>query len=312
MPLHPQFDTFLKQIAAAGAKSFHEMSVSDCRQAYRAFQASLPPSAQTLSAVEDRQITGPAGPIRLRVYRPPGATPHPLLVYLHGGGWVVGDLDTHDKVCRELCGGVGAIIVSVESRLAPEHKFPAAVDDGLAATAWAFRHASELRGDPARIAIGGDSAGATLATVIARRRRDAGAAPLAAQLLVYPAAHLDGTVTPSMIDNAIGYRLQRADMEWFRNHYLRTDADGRHPDVSPLRAENLSCLPPALVMTCEFDPLRDEGETYGRALQAAGVPVTVSRHDGAIHGTLNFCTAMEPGRQMMDEAVRWLRERLAV
>lgn len=307
MPLHPQFDALLKQIAAAGAKSFHEMEVDDSRKAYRAFQTALPASRQALAAVEDREIPGPAGAIRVRIYRPSGTAPLPVLVYLHGGGWVVGDLDTHDKVCRELCAGVGALTVSVDYRLAPEHKFPAAVDDSLAATEWVCRHAAELGGDPARVAIGGDSAGATLSTVVARRLRDAGAPGLAAQLLVYPAARLDATVTQSMIDNATGYRLQRADMEWFRSHYLRSDADGLHADASPLRAADLADLPPALVQTCEFDPLRDEGEEYGRALRVAGVATTVSRYDGAIHGALNFCTSLEPGRQMMDEACGWLR-----
>ena len=167
-----------------------------------------------------------------------------------------------------------------------------------------------LQGDAKRIGIGGDSAGGNLSAAIAQRLRDTTSLRLAAQLLVYPATCLDGTTTQSMIDNATGYRLERADMDWFRNHYLASDADGQHPDASPLLARNLAGLPPALVFTCEFDPLRDEGEDYGRALQAAGVPVVISRYDGAIHGTLALFTVMELGRQMMDESVRWLRETL--
>ena len=310
MPLHPEVSAFLAKVAAAGGKSFHQLPHTDCRRGYAMLQASLPPSREQVARIEDRRIEGPGGPMPLRIYTPEGGGPFPVLVYFHGGGWVIGSPETHDKICRELCGRVGAVTVSVDYRLAPEHKFPAAVEDCVAATRWVFENIGVLQGDVARVAVGGDSAGGNLAAVISRHLRDTTDWRIAAQLLAYPSTRLDGTTTQSMIDNATGYRLERADMDWFRNHYLASDADGQHPDASPLLARNLAGLPPALVFTCEFDPLRDEGEDYGRALQAAGVPVVISRYDGAIHGTLALFTVMELGRQMMDESVRWLRETL--
>jgi acetyl esterase len=310
MPLHPDVEAFIKQITAAGGKPFHQMEVAPCRAGYKTFQVSLPQSQQKLARVEDRLVPGTAASVRSRIYTPHGSGPFPVMVYFHGGGWVVGDIETHDKICREISGRVGTITVSVDYRLAPEHKFPAAVDDAFELTMWAHKNAHALNGDPARLAVGGDSAGGNLAAVVARRVRDANQAKLAAQLLAYPATRLDGHVTQSMIDNATGYRLERADMEWFRSHYLNAESDGQNPDASPLLAADLSNLPPALILTCEFDPLRDEGEDYAHALKAAGVPVTLKRYEGTIHGALNFFTFMEPARRMMDESVQWLKDKL--
>ena len=310
MPLHPQVRDLLKQIADSGAKPYHQVSVEEARRAFAA-RALLPPSQAIVATVEDRSIAGDDGnDIDVRIYTPPGTPPFPLLVYFHGGGWVVGNLDTHDHVCRELCGRAQVVVVSVDYRLAPEHRFPAAVHDSLAATRWAATHARALGADPSRVAVGGDSAGANLAAVVALQLRDDGGPPLAAQLLVYPAVRMDGTVTPSMTENGVGYGLQRADMEWFSAHYLPSSEAGRDPRASPLLAPSLANLPPALVQTCEFDPLRDEGEDYARALRAAGVDVTVTRYDGSIHAAWNLFTVLEPGRRMIDQAVAWLRERL--
>lgn len=310
MPLHPQIDGFLKQMAAAGGKGFHEMEVGECRQVFGGLIGSLPPSQAKVANVADRHIPGPGGDLKVRVYTPEGRGPFPALVHFHGGGFVIGDLATHDAVCRELCGGVGMVVVAVDYRLGPEHRFPAAPDDCTAATHWVAANAASLNVDATRLCVGGDSAGGNLATVVAQRLRDGNGPRLAAQLLIYPVARLDGVASRSMIDNAKGYLLERTDMEWFASHYLTSAADGQNPAASPILAKSLAGLPPALVLTCEFDPLRDEGEDYGRAMQAAGVPVTISRHDGTIHATWSFCTALEPGRKMMDEATRWLRETL--
>jgi acetyl esterase len=310
MPLHPQVQALLKQIADSGAKPYHQVSVDEARRAF-ATRAMLPPSAVAVAKVEDRFIAGPDGNrIGLRIYTPLGTGPFALLVYFHGGGWVVGNLDSHDSVARELCGRANLVVVSVDYRLAPEHRFPAAVDDCLAATRWAAEHAASLDADAARLAVGGDSAGGNLAAAVALQLRDEGAPAIAAQLLVYPAVRMDGTVTPSMIDNAVGFGLQRADMDWFCAHYLPSPQAGLDWRASPMLAPSLSNLPPALVQTCEFDPLRDEGEAYAQALRAAGVDVVATRYDGSIHAAWGLFTVLEPGRRMVDEAVGWLRERL--
>ena len=310
MPLHPQVHALLKQIADSGAKPYHQVSVDEARRAFAA-RALLPRSEVVVAKVENRSISGAdATQVPVRIYTPNGTGPFPLLVYFHGGGWVVGDLDSHDSVCRELCGRADVVIVSVDYRLAPEHRFPAAVDDCLAATRWAATHAVSLNADASRLAVGGDSAGGNLAAVVALHLRDEGGPSIAAQLLVYPAVRMDGTVTQSMIDNAVGYGLQRADMDWFCAHYLPSTDAGRHPHASPLLAKSLANLPPALVQTCEFDPLRDEGEEYARALKAAGVEVTATRYEGSIHAAWGLFTVLEPGRRMVDQAVEWLREHL--
>lgn len=310
MPLHPQIEGLLQQMAAAGGKGFHQMEVDECRQTFGGLLNSLPPSQQKIASAQDRGIPSPNGPVKVRVYTPEGSGPFPVMAFFHGGGWVIGDLETHDSLCRELCGAVGMVVVSVDYRLAPEHKFPAAPDDCVAVTRWIAANAAALNADTSRIAVGGDSAGGNLAAVVAQRLRDEDALKLAAQLLIYPVVHLDGVATPSMIDNAEGYLLTRKDMEWFGGHYLASPADGQNVSASPILAKSLAGLPPALVLTCEFDPLRDEGEKYGKALQAAGVPTTISRHDGTIHATFSFFTALEPGRRMADEAIRWLKEQL--
>jgi acetyl esterase len=224
-----------------------------------------------------------------------------LLVYFHGGGWVLGGLDTHDSVCRELAHGAGAIVVSVDYRLAPEHKFPAAADDCYAAVVWAAAHATEIGADPTRIAIAGDSAGGNLTCVIALQARDKDGPRLCFQLPVYPVTNhsLD---TPSYRENATGYLLETDSMAWFWGHYLATDADGEHPYASPLRAASLRGLPPALVITAEFDPLRDEGEAYAKRLETAGVPTQLRRFDGMIHGFFGMSAIMDKAKAAIAES----------
>ncbi|MGQ0620927.1 MAG: alpha/beta hydrolase [Panacagrimonas sp.] len=311
MPLHPQVEGFMKQLAAVGGKPFHQMPVAECRAALAGLFGMMPPSTEKIASVDNRRIPGAAGDIAVRIYTPEGAGPFPVLSYFHGGGWVLGDLDGYDPLCRELCGGASCVVVSVEYRLAPEHKFPAAPEDCVAAVKWVAANAVSLKGDASRLAVGGDSAGGNLAAVVAQRLRDENGPRLCAQLLIYPCTQLVGS-TPSMIENAEGYLLERKDMEWFAGHYLNSPADGRSINASPAFATSLAGLAPALVITAEFDPLRDEGEAYGDAMRKAGVDVTVSRYDGAIHAFFSFFGIMEPGRRAVDEAIRWLREQFRV
>ena len=217
---------------------------------------------------------------------------------------------THDATVRALTNAAGCVAVSVEYRLAPEHKFPAAADDSYAAARWVADNAAALNGDPSRVAVGGDSAGGNLAAVVALMARQRGGPPLVHQLLVYPVTDFN-FATPSYRENAQGYLLGRTDMVWFWNHYLRDEADGGNPLASPLRAEDLRGLPPALVITAEYDPLRDEGEAYAEKLRAAGVPVTCTRYDGMVHGFFNMFVAVDRAKDAIRQAADALREAFA-
>ncbi len=236
----------------------------------------------------------------MRVYTPEGEGPFPLLVYFHGGGWVLGNLDTHDPLCRALANESGCVVVSVDYRLAPEHRFPAAVEDCYAAAGWVAANAALLKGDPKRVAIGGDSAGGNLAAAVALKAQDQGGPALAYQLLLYPITNYSFD-TVSYRENARGYLLSREDMVWYWDHYLGPEGEGLDPYASPLRAEDLRGLPPALVITAEYDPLRDEGEAFAARLAAAGVPVTATRYDGLVHGFLRFARAMGQGRRALEQ-----------
>lgn len=310
MPLHPQVQGLLQQLADNGVKKFHEMEHTEARAMFLGLCQTLPPSTVTLASVTDRSVSGPGGDFGVRVYTPLGKGPFPVLTYFHGGGWVFGSVDTHDGVCRELAAGAGCVVVSVDYRLAPENKFPAAPDDAFAAVKWVAQNAGSLNVDASRIAVGGDSAGGNLSAGVAQRCRDENGPKLAAQLLIYPVARVDGVESASMKANAEGYLLEKADMEWFVGHYLGTPADGVNVRASPLLAKDLSKLPPAMVITAEYDPLCDEGEAYADAMAKAGVPVTKSRYDGAIHGFYQFYPALEQGQQAIAESCKWLREQL--
>ena len=261
---------------------------------------------EPVASAASRQVTGDAGEIAARVYTPVGAGPFPIVVYFHGGGWVVGGLDSHDALCRALANEVGAVVVSIDYRLAPEAKFPAPVEDAYAATVWAATHAAELNGDRARLIVAGDSAGGNLAAAVALLVRDCGGPAIAHQLLIYPVTD-HGVDTESYIAFAEGYNLGRADMDWYWRQYLRSSADGASPYASPLRATSLSGLPPAFVVSAGFDPLRDEGEAYARALDAAGVPVVLRRYPGAIHGFMRSPRALAAGRRALAEIGAALR-----
>jgi len=309
MPLDPQAKAVLDQFASMGGQQLHEMSVAQARELILGMVA-LAGEPESVARIENRTVPGPAGEIPVRIYAPVGTAPFPVLVYFHGGGWVIGNLDTHDGICRSLANRVGCLVVSVDYRLAPEHPFPAAPEDCYAATRWLAEHAGSLGGDKGRIAVGGDSAGGNLAAVVALMARDRGGPKLAFQLLVYPATDTDFE-TRSYRENSEGYFLTRADMVWFWNHYAPRDEDRRNPYAAPLRAASLRGLPPALVITAEFDPLCDDGNAYAARLREDGVPVRLSQQDGLIHGFFQMGAVIDRGRASVDEASRALKDAFA-
>ena len=257
----------------------------------------VPRPVEDVASVKDRIIPGaPDGSdLPIRIYRPSGQDGLPLITFFHGGGWVLGDLDSHDANCRSITNNVQAVVVSVDYRLAPEARFPAAADDALAALCWVQDHAAELGGDPARIVVAGDSAGGNLAAVSAVRHRDTGRPPLLGQLLAYPVTDF-AFDTPSYDENGTGYFLTTTHMEWFWEQYLGPDGDGRHPHASPLQAGDLAGVAPAVVAVAQFDPLRDEGVAYAEKLTAAGVPTVLLRCEGVIHGFLGLGDFLPPAK----------------
>ena len=303
MPVDPQAQIILDQLETVGGPALHEQTPEAGREMFTAF-AALGGPGEPVASTEDREIPGPAGPIPVRVYTPEGDPPFPVVVFFHGGGFVIGNRDSHDAVCRELTNAAEAVVVSVDYRLAPEHPFPAAPEDCFAATQWVHAHAAELGGDPARLAVAGDSAGGNLAAVVCLMARDAGGPSICAQVLVYPATELSMS-HPSIEENGEGYLLTAEDMSWFMGHY-QPDVDD--PRASPLKAESHAGLPPALVITGEYDPLRDEGEAYADKLRAAGVPVVLSRYDGQIHGFFQLRSVIDAAGKAMDECARQLQE----
>lgn len=309
MPLDPQIKVLLDEMAALNLPPITAFPPEIARRSFAAQQAGMPPG-EPVASVENRTIPGPAGELPVRIYTPEGSGPFPILVFFHGGGWVICDLDTHDAQCRSLANGAGCVVVSVDYRLAPEHKFPAAPQDCYAATLWVAEHAADLNGDASRIAIGGDSAGGNLTAVVAQMVRDQGGPNLVFQLMIYPATDFSAQL-PSKIENAEGYFLTLEDMQWFEGHYLNSEADRFNPMASPMQARDLSKLPPALILTAEYDPLRDEGELYGQRLREAGVPVTVRRYNGLIHGFFGMGAAIDEARRAVAETAQTLREAFA-
>ncbi|HEY3605838.1 MAG TPA: alpha/beta hydrolase [Sporichthyaceae bacterium] len=310
MPLDPQIAAVLAQAAAMNSKTLAELGPAGARAQLAMLCTMGGRSTATLADVSNRHIDGPAGRIPVRIYRPVGDGPFGVLCFFHGGGFVLGDLNTHDGVCRQLAADANCLVVAVDYRLAPEHPFPAAVEDCDAALRWVAANAESLGGDPNRLAVGGESAGGNLSAVMAQRMRDHNGPALVAQLLVYPATRVAGEPTPSMLANAEGYFLTAADMEWFLKCYLPDPGEASLVTVSPALAKDLSGLPPALVITAEFDPLCDDGEDYAAAMKGSGVDVTHTRYDGAIHGFWNFFSLLTLGRAAMDESSAWLRVQL--
>ena len=303
MPLHPEYDAMLRQAALAEVPPLAELPVQAGREMFRAMQ---PPAVDiAVGAVVEAQADG----VPVRVYRPAGTGPFGVVMMFHGGGWVIGDLDTADCQSRQVCNGTGAVVVSVDYRLAPEHRFPAAAEDCYHATAWVARNVARFDGDQGRLAVAGDSAGGNLAAVVCQMARDRDGPRIAFQLLVYPVT--DGRLqTVSYRENADGYLLTAASMRWFWGHYAPNDHERLAPYASPLLAPDLSNLPPALVMTAEYDPLRDEGEAYADALAAAGVAVDKVRYDGFIHGFFGHTRTIAATRPAMARACATLRRAL--
>ena len=308
MPVDPAIQGMLTLLASLNGRTLAEGTPEEGRQMFLKLTvgARAPESVVPVRATEDRTVPGAAGELPARVYRPEADGPVPTIVFFHGGGFVIGDIETHDNQCRMVCRDVGAVVLSVAYRLAPEAPFPAAVEDCLAATRWAAEHVGELGGDSDRLAVAGDSAGGNLAAVVAQTARDEGGPQLAAQLLVYPSTDFAGEYA-SRTENAEGYFLTASDIEWFGGHYAGTYEDPTDPRLSPLRAQDLSGLPPAVVVTAEFDPLRDEGEAYARALEAAGVPVVLRRYDGMIHGFFDLGALSPAAYEAIRDACRELR-----
>ena len=309
MPLDPQAKAFLDQVAASGAPGFEQMTVQQAREAIRGLFVSTdaPPS---IKKVENRIANVGGAKLPVRIYTPEGNGPLPILVFFHGGGWVIGDLDTHDGPCRALANGVGCVVISVDYRLAPEHKFPTAAEDCYGATKWAAMNAASFGGDPTRIAVGGDSAGGNLAAAVAQMATDRGAPTLKYQLLIYPVTNY-AYDTGSYKSNGEGYLLTKGSMEWFWNHYLRNPNDGENPYASPLRGQRLSNLPPAWVFTAEFDPLRDEGEAYAKRMKDAGVTVEYTEYKGMIHGFFSLGHIFDQGKKAVADACTKLKAAFA-
>lgn len=308
MSLDPDAARLLEMARKANKPPYEAGDAETARRLYREGRRALQPEPMAVAAVGDAQAPGLHGPIGLRTYRPDGPAPAerlPVLIYFHGGGWVLGDLDSHDTVCRHLAARSGCAVVSVDYRMGPEHKFPAAVDDALSATRWVVDHAATLFVDPGRIAVAGDSAGGNLAAVVCLHARDNAGPTIGAQMLFYPATDF-AMDTASHTLFGEGHLLTHSAMRWFQKQYL---ASGDEVDwrASPLKAETLERLPQAYVVTAGYDPLRDEGEAYARRLVEAGVPVTTRRYTGQIHGFLTMGKVIAQSSQALDSAAAWLR-----
>ena len=310
MPLDPQVQQLLDQMAALEPTPLEQQSVEVARTTMAAM-AGLAIGPE-VAAVEELSVPTGHGAVPVRLYRPPSPAsgPLPLLVWFHGGGWVIGDLNTADPTARDLCVQSGILVASVDYPLAPEHQYPAAPEACIEVTRWLADHAASIGADRDRIAVGGDSAGANLAAVTAIAARDQGGPTLAFQLLVYPVTDCLGSY-PSVKENGEGYMLTNDAMIWFGGHYLPEGTDPKDPCASPIYTHDLSDLPSALVITAEFDPLRDEGEAYAKRLEQAGIPVTTSRYDGMVHGFFSMTAILDAGRHAVAEAAAALKLALA-
>ncbi|WP_327028633.1 alpha/beta hydrolase [Micromonospora sp. NBC_01740] len=307
MSVHPQVAAYRAARAAAGTPPLYTQTLAEARAADLAAIRAGGGAVEPVHEVRDTHVPGPAGDLPVRIHRPAGEGPLPTLVYFFGGGWTLGSVDTADGICRRLANAVPCQVVTVGYRLAPEHPFPAAVHDCHAATAWLATHPEEFGVDPERVAVGGDSAGGNLAAAVTLLARERGGPRLAAQLLVYP--NTDQSAVPDG-DGEDPLLFNRRSVAWYRGHYLTDPADARHPLASPLLAADLTGLPPALVITAEHDPLRAEGERYAHRLREAGVPTTLTRYAGMIHGFFAMPGAFDDGSRAQDQAAAFLRGRL--
>ncbi len=305
VPLDPQIRAMRDQRERDNVPPLYAMSLADARAADLASIRAGGGDPQPVYEVADLKIPGPAGDLPLRLYRPARGQPLPALLYFFGGGWVLGTIDTADGVSRSLANSSGALVVVVGYRLAPEHRFPAAIDDCYATLRWVAEHADEIGADPARLAVGGDSAGGNLAAAVALRARADGPA-LVGQLLVYPNTdQLADDESMRAADDP--FLFNRHSVAWYRQHYLASPGDAADPLASPLRAGSLAGLPPALVITAEYDPLRDQGEAYARRLAEDGVPVELRRYEGMAHGFFTMAGTVDASRAALAQAAACLR-----
>lgn len=309
MALDPQVRAVLDELAALGSPTLDELTPDEARELSNAGMGLFSGAGYQDVTTLDARFAGPSGDVPIRVYTPPGSeNERPVVVYFHGGGWVIGNIETHDGVCRDLSADSGTVIVSVDYRLAPEHRFPAAVDDSFAALEWVHAHAGDLGGDPDRMAVAGDSAGGNLAAVTAMLTRDRQGPPLRFQLLVYPGVAITED-QPSVVENSDGYLLTRADIEWFTDQYLGPNRDLDDPRFDPVHAD-LTGVAPAHVITAEYDPLRDGGHAYAQRLRAGGVPVTERCYEGQIHGCFGMQAVVDASRGVIADAGAILRQAL--
>ena len=308
MPLDPQLTAILEESGAQGLPPYTDLSPEAARKQMLEL---APPVEPTLSVnkTEDRRIPGPGDVIPIRLYYPDSDPPFPVLVYFHGGGWVIGSIETHDALCHAISKTSDCLVVSVDYRLAPEHPYPAAPEDCYATTCWVAENAGTIQADASRIAVGGDSAGGNLATVVAMMARDRQGPDIRSQVLIYPITD-DDLNTPSYLQNAEGYVLTRDLMIWFWNYYLAAEKRLGHPYATPLRADNLKNLPDALVLTAEYDPLRDEGEAYAKRLKEAGVDVALRRYDGMIHGFIKYAARLDKAKEALEAVAAFLKREL--
>jgi acetyl esterase len=298
MPVNPQVRALLDEFEKQGLPPFDQMSVTQARVVALGFR-DLQGEPENLGEVRDILVPGPAGALPVRLYHPAPGQALPLVVYFHGGGWVIGDLEIVDKPCRALANASHCVVASVNYRLSPETKFPGPAEDCYAATKWLAEHAHAIGANGRFVAVAGDSAGGNLAAAVALMARDRGGPALSYQVLIYPVtAPAAGTQSSSYQENADGYLLTKGSMEWFWDHYLASPADAKNPYASPLHAPDLSRLPPAMVITAEFDPLRDEGLAYAKRLQEAGVSVNASHYTGLIHGFFWLAGALDAGKDL--------------
>ena len=305
--LNPQIVGLLAEMQAKNAPPVQMLSPKEARETRNPMLAELGGSPEPVSNVVNRQIPGPAGDIPVRIYSPEGDGPFPVFVFFHGGGYVIGNLDTHDAPCRAIANLTPCVVISVDYRLAPENKFPAAAEDAYAATLWAANNTGEINGDPARIAVGGDSAGGNLAAVVSLMARDKKGPDLRYQILIYPIINLASIDTQSYTEHAEGYLLTREGMIYYRDHYLSQEQDAHNPYASPLLAEDHSGLPPALIIAAEYDVLKDEGEAYIDMLSRAGVPVTYKLYDDMIHAFYNMAGVVDRAKDAFEDIAAGLR-----
>ena len=287
--LHPKMKYFLENLLPVYPEGY-QVTVEDIRERTSRMLA----EGEPVYKVEDRSIEGPESLLPIRVYTPSEEKPLPIIVFFHGGGFVYGDLDTHDSVCRALANVSNHIVVAVDYRLAPEHPFPAAPNDCYAAAKWVYEHAEELNGDASRLSLVGDSAGGNLSAAVSLMAKEKGGLEIAKQILIYPSTDIkSGNKYPSYEENSEGYFLTKETMGLFGRAYIQDESLRYHPYTAPMLAEDVSGLPPTMIITAEFDPLRDEGEAYGEKLRQAGVEVDVHRENGLIHGFFNLFSIMK-------------------